>query len=194
MAQNYTPNCFNEDGIGFTDLQNMENNFAALRSSFSGSSSPSNPIAGHPWFDTSRKLLKVRSADNDEWFGIMQGDTSQKIWVYRDTAQDGWQIDTSIYDIALVLKDHGAGAGTYTTAGATAGTWSISGLSTSTDGSHDHDIDNTQTGASGSAEYVLNSTGDLDTDNAGSHSHTATGDGSWRISAAVGTLQYPYVS
>jgi hypothetical protein len=37
----------------------MENNFAAIKSGFSGASAPSNPVAGMPWHDTSNNLYKV---------------------------------------------------------------------------------------------------------------------------------------
>ena len=58
MSQNYTDDCFAPGHVGQTDLQNMENNFAALKSAFSGASAPSNPVAGMIWIDTTNDLLK----------------------------------------------------------------------------------------------------------------------------------------
>ena len=70
MAQNYTDDCFGSSHVGQTDLQNMENNFACLKSSFSGTSAPSNPVAGMLWYDTTNNLLKLRNAANNAWLEI----------------------------------------------------------------------------------------------------------------------------
>jgi len=56
MSQNWADNVYQSDHEGATDLQNMENNFACLKSMFSGASAPSNPVAGMPWFDTAQKV------------------------------------------------------------------------------------------------------------------------------------------
>lgn len=70
MAQNFTDDCFAGSHVGQTDLQNMENNFACLKSSFSGSSAPSNPVAGMFWYDTSAHILKLRNEANNAWLSI----------------------------------------------------------------------------------------------------------------------------
>ena len=70
MAQNFTDDCFDASHVGQTDLQNMENNFACLKSSFSGTSAPSNPVAGMLWYDTTNNLLKLRNAANNGWLEI----------------------------------------------------------------------------------------------------------------------------
>ncbi|MBW2024365.1 MAG: hypothetical protein JRH08_00740 [Deltaproteobacteria bacterium] len=131
MAQNWADDVFAGGHVGQTDLQNMENNFACLKSMFSGGSAPSNTIAGMPWFDTTQKVLKYRDSANAAWLGLMHGDTNQKVWVYRDSAMDGWAVDSSITDLVLAIK----GGSTYTSGGATAGNWSITGLS---DNGHTH--------------------------------------------------------
>ena len=125
MTQSWSDNPFQGDHAGQTDLQNMENNFACLKSLFSGSGQPSNPVAGMPWFHTSNGLLKVRNAANNAWYGVMHGDTSQRMWVYRNGAMSGWAVSGSATDRVLAVK----GGGTYTTGGANAGTWTISGPS-----------------------------------------------------------------
>lgn len=70
MAQNFTDDCFDASHVGQTDLGNMENNFACLKSSFSGTSAPSNPVAGMLWYDTTNKRLKLRNAANNAWLEV----------------------------------------------------------------------------------------------------------------------------
>lgn len=122
MSQTWTDDCFAAGHVGQTDLANMENNFAALKSLFSGASQPASMAACHPWFDTTKHALKVRNDGDSAWVGLMHGDVSQKIWVYRNAAMSGWAIDSSVIDKVLALK----GGSTYTAGGATAGSWTIS--------------------------------------------------------------------
>jgi len=70
MAQNFTDDCFDPSHVGQTDLGNIENNFACLKSSFSGTSAPSNPVAGMVWYDTTNNLEKLRNAANNAWLEI----------------------------------------------------------------------------------------------------------------------------
>ena len=70
MSQTYTDDCFDAGHVALTDLQNMENNFAALKSSFSGTDAPSNPVAGMWWWDTTSGILKIRNNDNNAWLSI----------------------------------------------------------------------------------------------------------------------------
>ncbi len=70
MSQNFTDDCYASTHVRATDLQAFENNFAALKSSFSGSSAPSNAVAGMLWYDTSTGFLKVRNTDNTTWISI----------------------------------------------------------------------------------------------------------------------------
>jgi len=70
MAQNWTDNVFDPAHVGQTDLQNMENNFACLKSCFSGSSAPANPVPGMLWVDTTNHVLKIRNEANNAWFGV----------------------------------------------------------------------------------------------------------------------------
>lgn len=119
MSQTFTDDCFAGTHVGQTDLQNMENNFAALKSCFSGTGAPSNIVPGMLWFDTDDYVMKTRNAGDSAWLGLMHGDSNQKIWIYRNSAMDGWVVDSSVTDKVLALK----GGSTYTTGAATAGTW-----------------------------------------------------------------------
>ena len=82
--------------MGQTDLGNMEKNFAALKSLFSGASQPASMAACHPWFDTSKHVLKVRNDGDSAWYGLMHGDASQKMWIYRNAAMSGWAVDSGV--------------------------------------------------------------------------------------------------
>lgn len=123
MGQTWTDNCFQSDHQGQTDLQDMEYNFACLKSMFEGAGQPSNPVPGMPWFDSTNKLPKVRNYANSAWLGIMAADASQKIWVYRNAAPDGWLIDATVTDCVIALKGGGATNPYNVSGGQTAGTW-----------------------------------------------------------------------
>lgn len=69
MAQNYTPDCFSSGGVWNTNLQAMENNFAALLSCFLGNGSPSNPENGMWWVDSGTHVLKLRYGG--AWLSIL---------------------------------------------------------------------------------------------------------------------------
>jgi len=70
MAQNWTDDVFDPGHVGQTDLQNIENNFACLKSSFSGSSAPANPVPGMFWVDTANHILKMRNEANNAWLNV----------------------------------------------------------------------------------------------------------------------------
>ena len=102
MAQTYNDDVYASTHVAATDLQNMENNFAALKSSFSGTSSPSNVVGGMPWHDSTAR--KIRNYANSAWLVSLLGDASQKMWVYRNDTCEGWLVDSSITDVALAIK------------------------------------------------------------------------------------------
>ncbi|MEW6670236.1 MAG: hypothetical protein AB1427_00950 [Thermodesulfobacteriota bacterium] len=139
MAQNFTDDCFAAGHVGATDLQNMENNFASLKSMFSGAAAPSNPVAGMLWFDTTKKVLKQRNVANSAWIGLMHGDLSQKGWVYRNAAMDGWAVDSTVTDRVLALK---GGTGLYNVSGGTVAgeTWANLKAHTHPGPSHAHGL------------------------------------------------------
>lgn len=141
MSQTWTDTTYHATGVAAaTDLQAIEDNFAALKSNFAGISSPaagSGVIDGLIWKDTTQKLWK--GYNGSSYYGFMHGDTNQKIWVYRNSAMDGWAIDSSVTDKVISLK--GTTGDTYETAGTTAGNWTISGMShTHTIATHIHKI------------------------------------------------------
>ena len=210
--QTFVDDCFDENHSAYDDLQNMENNFAALKSNFSGISSPANAVAGMDWFDSDNHVNKRYDAG---WLGLMHGDIGQKIWVYRNDSIPGWVIDSSVGDVVIAAK----GAGVYGTAGQTAGSWVVSGLS------HQHNHQFCKDGGDDASNSVYDSGGGLvpvgggfkypsttmvlalsltheASVNAGSSSQRGLGDsytnndttpvqcnGLWRVAAAVNTLQ-----
>jgi len=128
MSQTWTDDTFGAGHVAQTDLQNMENNFACLKSSFSGAAAPAGAVAGQLWFDTDQKVLKTRNAANGEWYGLMHGDTSEKRLVYRDAAMDGYARDAAVTDKVIALK----GGAIYVAGAATAGSFTYTGFT------HDH--------------------------------------------------------
>jgi len=202
MSQTWTTDCFAGTHDGMTDLQNMENNFAALKSSFSGLSAPSSPVAFQLWGDLSDYVLKFRNADDNDWFGIFPADANQKMWFYRNSAMDGWVVDSGVSDKVLGVK----GGATYITGGIdTQGNYALTAVS------HIHQI----LDISGSVQYTYNTSGSqiavagysgsgtpdfvgIDPTHVAyqeyfNEAYTSgciwTGD-EWRPYAAVGTLQY----
>lgn len=124
MAQDWMDDCFGETHDGITDLENMEKNFTALKSLFSGASEPTfTKVSGMPWYDTGQKILKIRNSVNNDWVGVMTGNESFKIWVYLNaiTAQEGWGLDGSAADMVIGLK----GSTRYTTGAVAAGSWKL---------------------------------------------------------------------
>ena len=71
MSQSWTDDCFAAGHTGQTDLANMENNFACLKSCFSGATAPSDPVAGMFWYDTTAHLLKIRNEANNAWLSAL---------------------------------------------------------------------------------------------------------------------------
>jgi hypothetical protein len=208
MVQDFTEDPYDPDHVADTDLENMEDNFTTLKSSFSGPASPPNPIAGLDWFDTAKKVKKVRNAANDAWVGLMHADASHKIPVYRNNQPDGWLIDSDIFDCVIALK--GGGQAYNTAAGAIAGTWQhpdhtlveaeVPDHDHGAVGNHGHTIQ-VGTGSDGQGGIATggqySGTSPSGTSSAGGHTHPAFGgDGAHnhgltqRVRAAMCTLQY----
>ncbi|OGB78279.1 MAG: hypothetical protein A2496_24420 [Burkholderiales bacterium RIFOXYC12_FULL_60_6] len=77
MTQNFTDNCFDPNNTAQTDLQNIENNFAAVKSQFSGAGAPANPVPGMPWVDLTRHMLCCRNEANNAWLDVFNLATGQ---------------------------------------------------------------------------------------------------------------------
>jgi hypothetical protein len=206
--QTWTTDCYDVSHTAATDLQAYEDNFASLKSLFSGASAPANTVAGMPWFYTTNKILEIRNNANDAWLGVLYGPATLKTWIYANTASDGWVIDATVTDRVLSLK---GGANAYNANGGTnAGTWTIAGFTVgnasadhthSMGAAHTHGLTPTY-GYGGSSEPAGNYWPPADTNSAGggntgtqsvTHNHTLTFDGTTRPAAAIGTLQYPNV-
>jgi hypothetical protein len=109
MAQDYTDDCFASDHVVQTDMANIEKNFAALKSAFSGASAPSNLVAGMWWLDTTAHILKKRNEANNAW---------QSVW---DLANNKPIVTNNISaDFGANLKDPVAGTAGLRTLGTTA--------------------------------------------------------------------------
>lgn len=195
MTQTWTDDVFAGSHDGMTDLQNMENNFAALKSMFSGLTAPSSPVAFQPWGDSTNKVLKYRNAGNTAWVGVMAADWLQAVWFYVNSAIDGWTVWPYVYDKVLSLK----GGSVYISGATEAGSFSLDVFN------HNHQFikDGTtsqKTYDSGGSE--INTPGA--SFNQGFHIRLYSGAsgnaienaytsgislGDWRPAAAVGTLQ-----
>ena len=136
MSQTWTDDSYAAGHVGQTDLQNMENNFAAIKSMFSGASQPSNVVEGMHWFDTAKLVQKIYL--DGEWRGLFHGDVSEKRIVYRSSEMDGYARDSGVTDKVISLK----GGSVYTTGGSGQGSWTISGLAKD---AHTHTIAHTHT-------------------------------------------------
>ena len=215
MAQNYTINSYETSNEGLDDLQIMENNFECLRSMFSGSTSGSLPttIAGMPWFDTTKNILKIRNADNDAWLGVMYGNSNSKIWIFENVARNGWAIDSSVTDCVLALKGGDSTSAYDTTGACVVSSWTqpdhvlteaeIPIHVHSSAGDHTHNA-STATGSGGSGyarlTFAPSQASSVVANAAGGHQHSSVGGDTehnhgtiYRPKASIGTLQYPDV-
>ena len=210
MAQNWKTMSYASSNVAVSDLTNFETNFSVLKSNFSGTSAPSAAIAGQPWFDTTKKIMKIRNAANSAYQGLMYGDATHKMWVYLNSAPDGFTYDSGVTDRVVAVK----GGSTYTTAATGAGTWTLSGLTAGAN-THNHlwcrfispyDYSYNSSGTliamatniahasgcviQGDGQHSGITNANLYTDKQ-SHSHGYNYTSSWRIAAAVGILVYP---
>lgn len=58
MSQSWTDDVYASGHVGVTDLTNIENNMACIKSMWSGTSQPSNAVAGMLWHDTTNNMIK----------------------------------------------------------------------------------------------------------------------------------------
>lgn len=123
MSQTWTDDVFDPNHDGQTDLQNIENNFAALKSQFGGATAPANPVAGMPWVDTTAHILKIRNEANSAWLSIFNLATGVPVGVpppfpagtlmlfAQTTAPTGWTKSTTHNDKALRVVSGTASSG-----------------------------------------------------------------------------------
>jgi hypothetical protein len=141
MAQTFYTDCYNKNRNVGTDMDRIETNFSTLKSLFSGTAAPGSNIAGMPWFDTTKKILKIRNQANSAWLGVLYSPVTDKYWKYVNSAADGWVVDASVTDRVIALK--GGTAAYNTTGGNIAGDWTTIYTHThshthSFSGSHNH--------------------------------------------------------
>lgn len=106
MAQNFTDDVFDPNHDGQTDLQNIENNFAALKSQFGGLTAPPNPVAGMPWVDTTAHILKIRNEANSAWLSIFDLATGKPVGVSTDAdTVDGFHASQSVVVNSVAVRD-----------------------------------------------------------------------------------------
>ena len=102
MSQSFTDNVYVGTNVVLTNLGLANDNFAALKSSFSGASTPSNTIAGMWWFDTTTNILKIRNEANNAW---------QSVWNFANNKPVITNLSNEITNAmcAAALKDPAVG-------------------------------------------------------------------------------------
>jgi len=127
MAQDYVDNVYDSTFEVQTTMANVEKNFAALKSSFSGAAAPSNPIAGMWWFDTAANILKLRNEANNAW---------QSVWDFANNKPVIANLSNEITNAmcAAALKDPAAATAGLRTLG-TGATQAAAGNQAPPDGS-----------------------------------------------------------
>ncbi len=124
MSQIYTDDLYTISMQAATTLQAMKDNFAALKSAFSGTSEPSNPIGGMCWLDTTNHLYKLRNEANNAWLSIWDMANNKPILtnakITELPAAGAWKLfysngSNAIIELALgapgtILKSNGTAA------------------------------------------------------------------------------------
>ena len=107
MGQTFTDDCFASGHVAQTDMQNVETNFATLKSNFSGTASPANLVSGMQWFDTDVDLLYLRNAANDDWLSL--GFPPGTIMMFGQKLSPlGWTKKTNWTDGAMLVVNSDA--------------------------------------------------------------------------------------
>ena len=109
MSQVFIDDCYASTHQAQTDLQSFEDNFAALKSSFSGPNAPSNPIAGMWWLDTTAHILKQRNEVNNAWLSVWDMANNKPLLT-----------NILVGDIPAAMKDAAAATPSLRTLGTTA--------------------------------------------------------------------------
>jgi hypothetical protein len=113
MSQTYVDDCYGSAHTATTDLQAFENNFAALKSAFSGATEPANTVAGMWWYDTTANILKLRNEANNAWQGVWDFANNKPVIANLSNEITGAMISSAIKDAAAAtpsLRTLGTGA------------------------------------------------------------------------------------
>lgn len=139
MATTHYDTVYTTSGVADTVFtRGLNTNWTAIKSSFSGTSYPSNDVAGmlHMRTGVTGPGLRVRNSDDTAWHKVLTATASQKIPVYRNDTDEGWLIDaTSATDRVIALK---GGSGAYNANGG-----SNAGTAWSSLASHTHSMSHT---------------------------------------------------
>ncbi|MFA5436149.1 MAG: hypothetical protein WC372_08950 [Candidatus Neomarinimicrobiota bacterium] len=113
MAQDYTTDPYNSAHVVATDMGEINNNFAALKSAFSGATTPANTVAGQWWYDTTAHILKVRNEANTAWLSVWDLANNKPVITNLSAEITGAMIAAAIKDAAAgtaSLRTLGTGA------------------------------------------------------------------------------------
>lgn len=113
MAQTYTTDPYNSAHVVATDMTEINQNFAALKSAFSGATTPANTVAGQWWYDTTAHILKVRNEANSAWLSVWDLANNKPIIANLSDEITGAMISSAIKDAAAgtaSLRTLGTGA------------------------------------------------------------------------------------
>lgn len=97
--QTYYDNVYAGGMVVQTSMQCIEDNFAALKSTFSGAAAPNNPAGGMLWLDTTNNLLKQRDVANAAWITLW--DMTKTTWLAMLLANLGSAINGDRGDITV---------------------------------------------------------------------------------------------
>ena len=113
MSQTYNDAVPASTRNALNDLNAIRNNFAALKSAFSGTSAPSDAVAGMWWLDTTNHLLKHRNEANDAWLSIWDMANNKPVIANLSGEITGAMIAAAVKDAAAgtaSLRTLGTGA------------------------------------------------------------------------------------
>jgi hypothetical protein len=207
MGTTFHENWFDSTADPEVAFGQAETNDNSLMTNFSGTAAPANTTAGKMWFKMSSLSteigLRIRNSSNNAWHKILTGTSAARMWQYRNDADVGWIIDSSVTDVVISVKSSDA-SGYGSTGGVEVGNWTLSGgqadyttlvisgtASTVTTGYSNYNPLSTESG--GSTHGVSKEHKHTITLTQTSHLHTLSNPSSWRPAAAVGVIVYPYL-
>jgi len=202
MAQTFTEDWYDSTADPEVAFPQAEQNDYALLTNHSGTAAPANTTCGKTWYKMSSNSseigLRIRNSSNNAWTKILEGTTAARIWQWRNDADPGWVIDSSISDVLISVKSSAA-VGYGSTGGVSVGSWTLSGaqadyssivISGTLSSADDYYTFDLSTAASGKdlANRAHKHSVSLSQT---SHLHTVSNPSSWRPTAAVGVIVYP---